>query len=267
MHDLLRKGYGRLQGLLPSGLRRLIRRRYYRGIVANYTDADWEWAPVIRSLLQPGDQVLDVGANVGYLSGLFARWVGPAGRVVSVEPIPDTHDALASSMAALFPGRVTVVQACVSDRPGFVTMDVPVGTDGRENFYESRIRTGASPGLPGARSFTVEAVTLDDLVHRENLRPALVKIDVEGHEETALRGASSLLARQPPLLIEVAGDPDALDTPAHRLFALLAAAGYQALTLDGVRCRPRRVGDRAVDYLFTPAPVAKKVMGESAATR
>lgn len=267
MHDLLRKGFGRLQGLLPPGLRRLIRRRYYRGIVASYTDADWEWSPVIRSLVQPGDQVLDVGANVGYLSGLFARWVGPSGRVVSVEPIPDTHDALASSMATLFPGRVTVFQACVSDRPGTVTMDVPVGADGRENFYESRIRTGADSVLPGARSFTVEAVTLDDLVRREKLRPAFVKIDVEGHEETALHGAPNLLAGQPALLIEVAGDPDAADTPAHRLFDLLATAGYQALTLAAGVCRPRQSGDRAVDYLFVPPPLAKKVMGDSAATR
>jgi FkbM family methyltransferase len=267
MHELLRKGYGRLHGLLPASLRRRIRRRYYRGIVANYTDADWEWSPVIRLLVPPGSEVLDIGANVGYLSGLFARWVGPSGRVVAVEPIPDTHDALAASMSTLFPGRVTVVQACVSDRPGTVTMDVPVGADGRENFYESRIRTGAAPGLPGARSFTVEAVTLDDLVARENLRPAFVKIDVEGHEETALRGASALLAGQPTMLIEVAGDPDAAGTPAHRLFGLLSSAGYQALTLEGGRCRPRRPGDRAIDYLFVSPPTAKKVMGEPTATR
>lgn len=261
---LLRTWYARIRTRLPAGVQRTIRRRYYRGVVRNYRASDWEWTPVVRALVPEGGQVLDVGANVGYLTGLFARWVGPSGKVVAVEPIPDTYDVLSSSMRALFPGRVVAVPCCVSDQPGLVTMEVPVGSDGRENFYESRITAGAQP-TPGRLRYQVAAKTLPAIAAEHGITPDFIKIDVEGHEDTVIRGASALLAaHQPPLLIEVSGDPDQAGSSAAALFARLAAHGYRALVLENGACRERRRGDVAVDYLFVAGETAKKGLGARA---
>jgi hypothetical protein len=43
---------------------------------------------VLRAILSPGDTVVDIGANVGYLTMVAARAVGPTGRIVAVEPSP-----------------------------------------------------------------------------------------------------------------------------------------------------------------------------------
>jgi hypothetical protein len=97
----------------------------------------------------------------------------------------------------------------------------------------------------------VDALTIDGLIERFRLKPSLIKIDVEGHELSVIRGGRDFFASQrPPLLIEVAGNPDDRASAAGELSAELAAHGYKAYTRDGVRVRPRVAGDRAVDYLF-----------------
>ena len=241
----------KLRRFLPPVCLRALRRRYYLRIVENYAESDWEWSPVIKPIVPPGSQVLDIGANVGYLSGLFARWVGPTGRVTSIEPIPATFDALTSSMKQLYPNTVTTIQSCVSDAPGNVTMSVPSYAGGGENYYESRIVEASA--ATGSNLFTVQATTLDLLIPNLNRNPnlSLIKIDVEGHELSVVKGGSHYLsAHQPPLLIEIAGNPDELNTPAAQLFDLLHGWGYTPYTVSNGAMRRRQTGDQSVDYLF-----------------
>ncbi|HMP71809.1 MAG TPA: FkbM family methyltransferase [Kiritimatiellia bacterium] len=245
---------------LPGSLRRALRQRYYLRIVKDYAESDWEWTPFVKPLVPSGSLILDVGANVGYLSGLFARWVGPSGRVVSVEPIPATYDALSYSMKKLFPKTVTAIQACVSDQPGEVTMAVPAYEGGGANYYESHIVEADSH--ESGQSFTVEATTLDLLLppspnnpNRNPPPPSLIKIDVEGHELAVIRGGTGFFARhQPPLLIEVAGDPDQPESSAAWLFSTLADWGYQPYLIKEGQLLARQAGDQSVDYLFLSHP-------------
>ncbi|HMO50393.1 MAG TPA: FkbM family methyltransferase [Kiritimatiellia bacterium] len=239
----------KLSRLLPSFLRRALRRRYYRGVVSNYREVDWEWSPFIKPLVPSGGQVIDIGANVGYLSGLFAQWVGPSGSVLSVEPIPETYDALSASMSTLFPNTVVTIQSCVSDAPGEVTMAVPEYAGGGANYYESRIVDPDS--ATGARHVNVPATTLDLLIRDRNLNPSFIKIDVEGHELAVIKGGAEFFANhRPPLLIEVAGDPDEPGSAAALLFAMLKGWGYDPHLIRKGTLEVRRVGDQSVDYLF-----------------
>jgi len=240
--------------LLPTPAKRWIRRRYYRRVVQAYQPSDWEWTPVALPMIPNGGVVYDIGANVGYLSKLFAERVGLRGRVFSVEPIPDTFDALSSSMRTFFPDVVTTFPCCISDTRGHVDMVVPSYAGGGDNFYESHIAAAGEASSGEGRSYRVEALTLDDLVARAGQPPDFIKIDVEGHELSVIRGGRNLFARRrPPLLIEVAGDPDAQESPARTLFAELAALGYMPYTLRQDRIRPREKGDDEVDYLFLPS--------------
>jgi FkbM family methyltransferase len=243
----------KLRRFLPPVCLRALRRRYYLRVVENYAESDWEWSPFIKPIVSPGSQVLDIGANVGYLSGLFARWVGPTGCVTSIEPIPATYDALTSSMKQLYPDTVTTIQCCVSDAPGDVTMSVPSYAGGGENYYESRIVEASA--TTGSNLFTVQATTLDLLIPNLNLNLnpnlSLIKIDVEGHELAVIRGGADYLSRQhPPLLIEVAGNPDEPGTSASLLFTTLKGWGYTPHLIRKGTLEARQIGDRSVDYLF-----------------
>jgi FkbM family methyltransferase len=242
------------QRLLPATLRRMVRRRYYRGVVDGYRAEAWEWAGAIRPWCTPGADAIDAGANVGYISKLLAEWVGPNGRVVSIEPVPDTFDVLQDGMRHRFGSRVTCVPRCLSDAPGEVTMVVPEYDGvGGENFYESRIAADPATAASG-RAVTVQAETLDAIVARTGMVPAFIKIDVEGHELAVVRGAEKTIrAGKPPLLIEVAGDPDEPGTQAALLLATLMDWGYTPHTINHGVLKPRRSGDQSVDYLFLVA--------------
>jgi FkbM family methyltransferase len=58
-----------------------------------------EAVALFKSLVKPGDRVIDVGANIGFHSLLFAQLVGPTGRVLSFEPVKYLYDGLIASVA------------------------------------------------------------------------------------------------------------------------------------------------------------------------
>lgn len=160
-------------------------------------------ANVCRAWLRPGDNCLDIGANVGVMSTLFAQGVGPAGMVIAVEPVPATEAHLRQAIELLTLQPVRIEQVCVSDRQGTVDFMVP-DQDGADILASLKVAAEVAPGF---HRESVESTTLNLLVrkHRIEGNVALVKIDIEGAEPLALEGASSLCAASdPPLfLIEV----------------------------------------------------------------
>lgn len=144
----------------------------------------------IHRLIDPGDFVVDVGANVGYLTSLAAVRAGPRGRVVAVEPHPTVFELLSSNAEAWRADRrlapVELQRLALSDRAG----------DGRlfagPTFDQNMgLATLASDAADGPDSEQVELRRLDEVV--PGARIGVLKIDVEGHEPEVLRGAGSLL--------------------------------------------------------------------------
>lgn len=144
-------------------------------------------------LLQPGDAVLDAGANIGYFSLLFSQRVGPAGRVHAFEPHPRLSEALRRNVAAAKARRgaqIEVHQVALSSARGR-------GLLAHSPYFEENqgISQLCPPGQQavesGMISHPVELETLDHLFPEGEF--ALLKIDVEGHEEPVLQGAARLL--------------------------------------------------------------------------
>lgn len=180
-------------------------------------------APIVR----PGDSVVDVGANFGLITKALADLVGPSGRVLAVEPMPETYYALARNVEALGLTQVRPVHAALSDRTGTGHMALP-----DDNYYLACV---ADEGV------AVPMTTLDALT--EGLGPvAFVKCDVEGHEVAVLRGARRLLATDlPAWLIEVwSGET----------FDIMAGYGYRAYAETDGDVRPWRDGDDRANVLF-----------------
>jgi FkbM family methyltransferase len=141
-------------------------------------------------LIDPGDFVVDVGANVGYLTSLAARRAGPGGEVLAFEPHPRVFELLRGNIARWADDGVAAVEArptALSDRDG--TAELNAGSAFDRNMGLAHVEVGSA--RTGDELIDVTLEKLDDVVGD---RPVgLLKIDVEGHEPAVLRGAQELL--------------------------------------------------------------------------
>lgn len=142
----------------------------------------------LRRFLRPGDKVIDAGANVGIYTLLFAGLVGPSGRILAFEPDRVAHARLAENIAANALANVSIRNAAVADFTG--EADFNVGSDTGNSLSELR------PSNRGSQK--VQVVTLDSALAGTSY--ALCKMDVEGAEFAALKGAArSIGAANPPV--------------------------------------------------------------------
>jgi FkbM family methyltransferase len=202
--------------------------------IAASLEAYGEWAhlelSLLRLCLRRGDTVLDVGANVGYHALAFAGAVGPFGRVVGFEPNPAAF-RLATLTAAVSDARqVTLHQALVGCTRGVARLRIAEDATnlGATRFLpaEAEAAPDAPPDAPpDAGLHTLTALCLDDFAH---LRPALVKIDVEGMQFEVLAGAGALLdAARPVVFFETGGAADRA-----RAEAIFGPRGYRLAEVE-----------------------------------
>jgi FkbM family methyltransferase len=142
-------------------------------------------------LSRPGSKVLDVGANIGYLTGLFAIRAGVGGEVHAFEPHPKIQETLQRNIARIGltrrAARVSLHPCAVGEVPDSARL---VETDYfRTN--QGTAMVSQERNANDVRSYSVTMETLDHLFSHE--RFDLLKIDVEGFEPQVLRGARGLL--------------------------------------------------------------------------
>jgi FkbM family methyltransferase len=220
-----------------------------RDLVAQHLLLTGRWEPdtwrIVQDYLPVGGTFVDVGAHIGYYTLKAARRVGPAGRVVAVEPNPAILEELRENLAQSGASRVVSVEpvACADRRSKvdlFVSPRSNTGTASlsRENASQAGDVTGR---------VSVDALPLDDIVERLDLsRVDVVKMDIEGAELLALRGATRTLARLRPVLVLEVMDRQLRNMGAseQELVAHLRDAGYvRGRAADGnVAWLPRREG-------------------------
>ena len=176
----------------PSVDRGLDRELFYQGVYEAGT------LHVMRHLLRPGDVFLDVGANVGLMTVVAARFVGPKGRVYAFEPVQGTARLLERNVALNNASNVEVVPMALGAR-----RERRVIT---EHLETHRGAASFATGGVGTGSEEVQVDTLDAFVRERRLegRVRLVKIDVEGWEEQVLVGGEQTLraSTAPALIVE-----------------------------------------------------------------
>lgn len=178
-----------------------------------------EMAFVLHAL-RPEDLFADIGANVGSYTVLAAGAVGA--QVVSVEPLPATFAKLADNIRLNdLSGRVSAHCCGVSSEPG-------------ELRFVSSLDTMNRVALPGEDlpTLAVPVVTLDELCAARC--PTIIKMDVEGHELPALRGAGSLLANPAlqAVLMETNQSGMKFGVSDEQLFEVMEKAGFQPCDYD-----------------------------------
>lgn len=157
-------------------------------------EAYGEWCEfevdIFKQIVRPGDMVLDVGANIGSHTLPLARFVGPSGHVIAIEPQRIVYQTLVANVALNSLTNVQAFLAGIGDHEGEIVVP-PVDYAREDNFGALRLDRDYAVGE------TVELATIDSM----NLPECrFIKIDVEEMEEKVLLGAQRTLAEHRPYL-------------------------------------------------------------------
>jgi FkbM family methyltransferase len=208
---------------------------------------------LVRQLVCPGDTVLDIGANIGFFTMNLAAMVGSGGKVYAFEPNPRIADLLERSVAEnRFGDRVVVARAAVADQPG--RLGLFVGDDSLNLSGSYLVKKKLASNAAG-KIVEVPVVQLDA---EPIQRPvSFIKIDVEGAEPLALRGAKNILREdRPTILAEL--NPSQLARVAGcspgEFLAEMEALGYACRTIGGqpVNASQNFPEDDILSVVFAP---------------
>jgi len=150
-----------------------------------YKEREMDHKVLLDMIIQPGDHILDIGANIGYYALMESKMIGSLGKVLAVEPSPSNILLLKKNLSLNSITNVDVVQGAISD------------IDEVKEFYlsnESNLNTFHNYG-------TITKHLSGDVinVHTYNAlslfksngfleRIDLIRMDVEGHEVSVLSG-------------------------------------------------------------------------------
>jgi FkbM family methyltransferase len=178
---------------------------------------------VLCGSARPGSIAIDVGANVGVMTIPLARAVGPDGAVIAVEPLAENVRRLQANAVLNGLTNIVVRQVAASQHEGRI--DFQIAEDPAYGSTRS-----ISPGMARAGVMSVESVPLDKIwADLGSPAVSVVKIDVEGAEAGVIRGASTLLERDRPVLMLEASTASDL----AQLTDLLKLHGYSEQPMDG----------------------------------
>jgi FkbM family methyltransferase len=139
--------------------------------------------------LRPGDTVLDIGANIGGYASFLANLVGPEGKVFAFEPEPRNLAHLYRLASRL--RQIDVVPAAVAERSGDLKLFISADMNVDHRTYD--------PG-EGRVGIDVPALAIDEFL-RPEMRVDAIKMDIQGAEMSALRGARRLFRDSSRILI------------------------------------------------------------------
>jgi FkbM family methyltransferase len=163
---------------------------------------DGTWDPedgaALAAVLEPGFTVLDVGAHVGYFATLAARLVGPAGRVVAIEPDPLNFELLEANIRRLRLRNVEALNAAAWRETGTLEL-----ARSKVNSGDHRLAS-----RPSRERVAVRAITVDGLLGEARVDVAL--LDTQGSERMVLEGMLAIVERWRPRM-QVEFWPDAIE--------------------------------------------------------
>jgi FkbM family methyltransferase len=185
-----------------------------------------------RRIVNLGDTVIDVGANVGFWLMGVARRAGPGAVIHAFEAFPPNVERLRAHLELNGLTWVHCHSVAVGAMPGEANFIMP--PDGN--------RGVGSLACGGEMSdIKVPVTTLDAFCREQGVsRVDMLKVDVEGAERLVFLGAQSLLSsRKPPIIMFEVGDTLArrFGTTSPEIKALLERSGYGIFRFDGVKLR------------------------------
>lgn len=182
---------------------------------------EWDAMQFMLRALRPGDEFLDVGANIGAFSLLACIFAGA--NVTAVEPDPTSASRLRENLSLNRLDSVHVVESAVGPRPGTASFTVGLDTMNRLAVAGDSVTQ------------RVSVTTIDDLAHDHSFE--LIKIDVEGAERAVFEGGDrTLLGPRPPhLLFELNDCCEAFGLTRAEVTHHLVERGFELFEFDADR--------------------------------
>lgn len=231
----------------------------------------------VKEFVRPGDSFIDVGGNIGMITLLGARCVGPSGRVHAFEPNPVAFRRLKTVVLDNAIDHVTAQEVALGDREAELVLSVLLGHTGMGTLGDVAEKDRDNI----TNRYTVKVMRGDDVIPNDLRGPTTVKIDVEGFECHVLHGMTDTLERCKPAVVAEAL-PDNLrraGASLGELFRLMRGHGYDSYDLDiaptGLRYRmslkpaPEREGHGSnnLAFIHPNSPHAERLKAWRARTR
>jgi FkbM family methyltransferase len=141
---------------------------------------------LLEKYVKLGMVVYDIGANAGFYTLLSAVLVGSTGKVFAFEPVPQNIFYIKKHLVLNKITNAVVVEKAVSDKISKLKFD---------------LSSNPSMGhLSEEGNILVETISLDEFAKEGNPLPDLIKIDIEGDEFDALKGAKEILKTKKPII-------------------------------------------------------------------
>jgi len=147
---------------------------------------------IVKREIKKGDVVVDIGANIGYYTLIFARLVGNNGHVYAFEPEPENFSILKKNIEVNGYKNVTLVNKAVSNK------------NCKIKFYlcddnKAMHTTNKSSYAKFSHTINVDCIKLDDYFKDHKI--SFMKIDVEGLEYNVVKGMDHILKRNKSIKI------------------------------------------------------------------
>lgn len=209
---------------------------------------------ILRSVLRPTSNCVDVGAHKGEMLDLIRRFA-PHGHHYAFEPIPALYHQLlhqASATMEVFPYALSHYSGKTSFH---LVTDEPA--------YSGIKRRSYKTPNPTVELIEVEVQRMDDVLQSRTKPIDLIKIDVEGGELDVMRGATEILQKDRPVIVFECGKgaSEFYNNSPEMVFDFLHEMGYSIFLLDaflsGSRAFAREqfidVFHQGSDYYFIAA--------------
>jgi FkbM family methyltransferase len=151
--------------------------------------SDREQIALIKRTVKPGMTVLDIGANIGFYSTRFSKLVGEKGNVIAFEPDALNFRHLLANTRKL--ANVTVHQLACGDK----AQRIKLYLSDRFNVDHQTFDSGE-----GRKSVEIQSISIDEYL-KDNEKIDFIKIDVQGYDFYAIKGAIGTIRNSPSLII------------------------------------------------------------------
>ncbi len=191
----------------------------------------------ISSLLPEHSTLVDIGSNLGIYLFRFEN-AKKFDRVIGIEPIP----ILFKRLRRYFP-NLEIYDYAISDKTQNQIFKIPY-IEGKVFDTRGTLHNFTEENETGNKRIKVKTITLDDFVvlyHIDNL--SFIKIDIEGHEINALKGARETLKRFKPLLMMEIEQRHHPDTNLQDIFTEIIAFGYSGYFFDKAQIKFREISE------------------------
>lgn len=206
-------------------------------------DERFKYHYMVKKVIEPNFNIIDIGANLGYFSITFARLI-PNGKLISIEPVPQFHKVLSYFLKPY--KNATVFNVALGDTEGSITMVLPKSN--------GMIRTGLPHIAESEEEKSQHATQEVAIVKGTELFKDLtaldyIKCDIEGYELTVFEEIKPILEKfQPYVQIEISSkNMDAM-------LALFSTLGYTQFGIANFQfVQEKGLQQEEGDFFFVPA--------------